>query len=199
MPALVVPDAFLAVTSGSYGGQPWVNVHGLRTPDPVLVDQSVADEVAAAFRALYVGTSAARATSWVASEFVLQDLRTATSPAWDAAFLDVSGTVGSGALPPHIAVCASHTTGFRGKSYRGRTYHSGFGLGQMNVDGTIFAGLRTDLEDDYDTLRTTLAGITAGVFELAVVSRTLLVATPIVSTTVGDEFDQQNRRKRSES
>jgi hypothetical protein len=96
-----------------------------------------------------------------------------------------------------MAICASHHTGFSGKSYRGRTYLGGWAEAANDSIGQVAASYRTLIQNAFDTLRSNLAtGVTNGV-ELAVISRTLLVATPITATTVNASWDHQDRRKRS--
>lgn len=194
----VVPQGMLATVSGTVLGQPWANVHGLRVPEAFLLDQTVVDEIADCFHTLYTSLFGfGVCTTCDATAFVLSDLRTATSPSWDGAWLDFSGGATADPLPPQTAIVASHSTGFRGRSFRGRTYIPGWGENINDTIGQVLAATRAAIPGAFNTFRSDLAAVTNGPVEHAVVSRKLLVATPITSTTVDPEFDRQNRRKRT--
>lgn len=195
MPALVVPNAALLIAKGTNLGKPWVNVIGCSMPDPVLLDQTVVDELADAVEDLYEGIRLLLTVDWSFDELVVQDLRTATSPAWDASVTPVLGASTGIPVPANLAIVASHSTGLRGKSFRGRTYHNGFRVDSMAANGTLNEGDRSTIAAAWDTFRTSLAAAGPGGFEHAVVSRSLLVATPVVETTVDDHYDHQDRRK----
>lgn len=195
MPAIVVPNGALGVISGTNLGQPWANVIGLRMPDNTLIDQSVADDVASRIRSAYASINGSLSTNWTMNAFVLQDLRTSSSPSWDAAFSAVVGIAGDNAMPSNFAITASHRTGLRGKSFNGRTYLCGWTEAANDATGKIATGYRTQVETMFDDMRTNLALVAGGAWEHAVVSRTLLVATPVTTSVVDQHWDHQDRRK----
>lgn len=196
MPALVIPDAMQVVIKGVNLGTEWVNVWGIVNESPFLMDQSVADEIADAFFDAYALNSTAYNAGFSLDAIEVRDLRTATSPAWDAVIPGFSGSNASNALPPQLAAVISHKTAFRGSSYRGRTYMGGFTEDSNEGDGTIAAATRTALAALPGVVQGGLDAMSIAGFELAVLSRKLLVATPIVSSSVDDEWDRQTRRKR---
>lgn len=193
---LVVPQAMQVTVSGENQFQPWANVFGIKVPDPFLMASSVADEIATAFRTFYVSISGSLSTAWAARECYINDLRNATNPSYEPAFLDVAGTLAGETMPPQLAIVASHSTGLAGRSYRGRTYLAGWTEAANTGAGYVADSYRTLIAAEFEDLREDLALVTGGPVELAVVSRTLLEATPITSTSVDIEWDRQNRRKR---
>lgn len=197
MPAIVVPDSLLATVRGSYQGEEWNNVIGITSATPFLLDQTVVNEIADVIRTAYASAAAAFHTAWTLTDISIADLRTATSPAWDSDVVDLAGSATGDAMSPNIAVCVSHQTGFRGRSYRGRTYLTGIPVSTMGPDGTIASSRAALFVGIFANMRLNLPDITAGEFTQAVVSRKLLEATPVVSSTVDTELDHQDRRKRS--
>lgn len=196
MAALVIPGALQVVIKGTNLGTNWANVWGVYNPDPFLLDQSIANDIADAFFDGYALDAASRTFGWSLDSIEVRDLRTATSPSWDAVITPFSGSNAGDAMPPQTAVVLSHRTGLRGKSYNGRTYMNGWVEVSNDGDGSVDPALRTALLAEVAAIEAGLAAVTGGPFELAVLSRKLLVATPITSTTVDSEWDRQDRRKR---
>lgn len=101
-------------------------------------------------------------------------------------------------LPQNVTVAVKHVTGFRGRSYRGRTYHPGLCENQTNAS-TLVSTFRTSLIAAY----TALIGYTwtdTG-WNWVVASkysnnapRTVGVTTPITAVTVDVVTDSQRRR-----
>lgn len=193
---VVIPNALQAVASGTNLGTPWVNTYGLVADGAFLIDQSVAQEIGDAVVGFYGQFQSFLGFGWAISGVEVRDLRTATSPSWDTVQAGFTGTAGGDALSPQTALVASHRTGLRGKSYNGRTYLGGFTEQSNAGDGSIGATTQTAVLNSFALFKADLATITGGGLELAVLSRLLEVATPITSTTVDDEWDRQNRRKR---
>lgn len=195
MPALVIPNSLQVTVIGEILGQPWANVYGVTCEDPFLLEQSVADEIGACFRDFYEAFGTTFHTSWSADECIVADLRTASSPAYDAAFLDVTGSNSGNPMPSNLAICATHRTGLRGKSFRGRTYLCGWCEDSNSAAGELESTFQTSVVTLFDALRADLAAVSTAVFQLAVLSRTLLVATPITETDCDGAWDHQDRRK----
>lgn len=193
--AINIPRGALGVVKGTNLGQPWANVIGLRLPENFLISQAVADDIASRIRSAYASTVGSRVLSWTANAFVLQDLRTDTSPSWDGAWGAIVGTDSTNAMPSNIAVVASHKTGLRGKSYNGRTYLNGFSETANDASGKVATAYRTQFQTMFTDMRTNLALVAGGPVEQAVVSRKLLVATPVTSSTIDTHWDHQDRRK----
>lgn len=197
MPPVVIPNAMLAVASGTVYGQPWVNVIGLHNEIGTTLTQAIADQLGADVRGIYSELQPLLVNDWQLNEIVIQDLRTATAPSFEASITALVGTNISDGMPPHIAACATHRTEFRGRSFRGRTYLAGFGEDSSTTNGQILTLTRTEIADAFDLFRTNLQqGSTIGIFH-AVVSRTLETTTEVIETTCDAEWDRQTRRKRS--
>lgn len=112
--------------------------------------------------------------------------------------LPLQGTQGNTKLPNNVTVVVKWTTAYRGRSFRGRTYH--IGLANDQVSGSSLAsGYSASFQTIYSNLLSLDAdGATA---TLVVVSyyagnalRTIPVATPVVSCTVNTALDSQRRR-----
>lgn len=196
MAALVIPGAIQVVVKGQNLGTNWANVWGVYNPDPFLLDQAVANEIADAFFDGYALDAASRTFGWSLTAIEVRDLRTATSPSFDGVITPLSGSNSGDAMPPQTAAVISHRTGLRGKSYNGRTYMNGWVEVLNDGDGALTPGLQSALLAEVAAIEAGLAGVTGGPFVLAVLSRKLLEATPIVSSTVDNEWDRQDRRKR---
>lgn len=192
---VVVADGALVACSGTIAAQPWTNVFGLKFGGAELLDQTIIDDVGDAFNAFYDSLKALLSFAWDFQTCTFADLRTATSPSWDAAVAGVTGTNADAMLPSNVAMCVSHKTGFRGKSYSGRTYLGGFTDTSLDGDGTIAAARKTSVLNAFTALDTALAAVGTNGFEHAVVSRKLLEANAITSRSVDDAFDHQDRRK----
>lgn len=197
MPAIVIPNTLLATVRGAYQGEEWNNVIGLTSSTTFLLDQTVVNEIADVIRTAYASAAAAFSTAWTLTDISIADLRTATSPAWDSDVVDLAGSAAGAGMSPNIAVCVSHQTGFRGRSYRGRTYLTGIPTSTMENDGTIASSRRALFIGIFANMRLNLPSVSVGDFTQAVVSRKLLEATPVTSSTVDLELDHQDRRKRS--
>lgn len=198
MPALVIPRTFLITCSGTNQGTPWANVFGFSPNDPdVVLSQADVDEIANDFRAFYVAINGLISDDWLLSSVQLADVRTATSPSWEASISSLAGGSTVDALSPQTAMVASHRTGLRGKSYSGRTYLSGFTESSNTPDGGIDSTSRTTVVNAFDALDDNLAGLVGAPGNRAVVSRKLLESNVIVSTSIDFEWDRQTRRKRT--
>lgn len=196
MAVLVVPNALQAVVQGQIAGETWVNVLGITAPNGFLLAQSNANELAEAVLEIYEAQVPSLSTAWTLSSVAIRDLRTATAPSWDATIFPLAGAASEQIMPPQSSIVASHKTGRRGPAYRGRTYLAGFTEATNTGDGKVAAVTSNQILTGFINATTALAAVTGGPFELAVISRKNLEANPIVSTTVDEEWDRQNRRKR---
>lgn len=197
MAVIVIPEALQVVVAGANLGTPWVNTYGIKGDGAFLLDQSVADEIGFAFRNAIVDVAPSLNFAWSVTSIQIRDLRTSTSPTWEADVPLFSGSNAGEAMPPQMAIVASHSTGQRGASFRGRTYLNGWTESVNEADGSVSAGARTTIVTMFEAIQTDLAAVTGGPFTLAVLSRKLLEANPITNTTVDTEWDRQDRRKRS--
>lgn len=186
----------MVTVEGTLLGQTWANVYGVRLDVAAPLEEFGVAEIAEAFHTFYAGWASTLHTSWSAQRCVVADLQTALSPSYSAPFDDVVGLDSSQPMPPNMAVVASHRTGLRGKSYNGRTYLCGFTEQSNDASGQVLSTNRLGVETLFENLRTDLAALTTVPSAFAVLSRKLLVATPIVETTCDSEWDHQDRRKR---
>lgn len=112
--------------------------------------------------------------------------------------LPLTGNNASPSLPNNVSVAVKWNTAFRGRSYRGRTYH--IGLVEFVVTGnTIDTGYATDLQTLYTDLL--VLDTDVGPARMGVASkisngafRTVGVITPVESVTVDRTVDSQRRR-----
>lgn len=198
MVALVIPDALQVTCGGFNSGIRWNNVFGVSNDGTFLMSSSVAAEIQIAFEDFYTALAPSLTGLWQYDECIVRDIRTETSGSYDVPpAAPVVGSNASEMMPPQMAIVATHATGLRGKSYRGRTYLAGWGEGSNTAAGQVAETTAATIEGAFDALRTDLAGVTGGPFDLSVLSRKLLLATPITGTSVDSEWDRQDRRKRS--
>lgn len=111
--------------------------------------------------------------------------------------LPMVGTNTAAALPSNVTAAVKWTTGLRGRSYRGRTYH--IGLSEAMVTGdTISSGVVSSLQTGYQNL---IDELDTTPWHLVVVSRvsdgverTTAVVTEIAAVNVDNTVDSQRRR-----
>lgn len=130
---------------------------------------------------------------------IARALDTASSPAVEyTAGLPNNGAISvSPALPNHVTCAVKWTTGLRGRSFRGRTYHIGLVESQVNGN-TIVASNVTELIAGYSDLLTDLEGLPG---ELVIASRiangverTTGLTTQVAGVFIDATVDSQRRR-----
>ncbi len=102
------------------------------------------------------------------------------------------GAPGGTDMPPQVAIVVSWKTVLSGRSFRGRTY-----LGPVNRDCALSTGLidpsiQTAIQTETDELTSALSEIS---MDLAVWSRTLNSFHRVTSSSIGNVFDTQRRRR----
>lgn len=112
--------------------------------------------------------------------------------------LPLTGGAGQQALPPNVVACISWLTDYRGRSFRGRTYHVGLTVVGVTTS-FLTAAYRLTLEAAYQALRDNT--YTDPLVRLAIVSRcfdgfwrAIGVATEVTSHKVDLPLDSQRRR-----
>lgn len=128
-------------------------------------------------------------------------LDSATAPGIEDAFgLPMAGSNGSGApLPNNVTVAIKWLTAFRGRWYRGRTYHIGLSSTSV-VDSHITDAERGVLLSAYAALPTQLAAatpaLTLGVLStiMGKAPRAVGLFTPIQTLSIDPVIDSQRRR-----
>jgi hypothetical protein len=100
-------------------------------------------------------------------------------------------------MPSNVTVAVKWTTGLRGRSYRGRTYH--IGIPRSCVEGNLVATeYVADLKDAYQTLINRFTQ-TGGAMVIASrqnnsVIRETGVSTPVTAVSIEHTIDSQRRR-----
>lgn len=145
-------------------------------------------------------------TRWalVASEhcsvvgFKITSLQNATAPVYEPTIGEaIPGLVAQDMLPLNVAAVVSWKTALRGRSYRGRTYHTGIPV--TFVSGSLLLPVvQGSLVTEYSAL---LAAAISNDFQMVVCSlihdnavRLEGVATEIISLAVDAPLDSQRRR-----
>jgi hypothetical protein len=129
----------------------------------------------------------------------MTDLTTQTSPSIEyTTGLPLTGVKLNDPMPNNVSLVFTKLTESRGRSYRGRYYHMGFGEDQI-VSNTVDAAVVTSLTNALIGLMTpTIAGVQA---PLVVVSRftnnaprSSAVVTPVTGWRTDGNVDSQRRR-----
>lgn len=189
---LIIPNVYLCSISATSGGQPVVNVVGLR-------GSSSGQEVTAA---------AALKTAWKVASGPLSRL-TSSYQLVEFRAMDLSSANGGIAINPDTtlggittgqistnaaAALVKFNGGTRSRSSRGRLYHGPLVEGQINPDGRTIASSELPLLNTaYTNFRSSLSG--SG-FTLCVVSRKLSAAYDVTSSTTESVIATQRRRIR---
>lgn len=112
--------------------------------------------------------------------------------------LPMAGGNSEPALPNNVSVAVRWNTNFRGRSFKGRTYH--IGLTETQVTGnTISAGIISNLLTAYGELMTLPVDVGPAVLGVASrvshgLPRTTGVITPVTSVFINSIVDSQRRR-----
>lgn len=113
--------------------------------------------------------------------------------------LPQAGSVTANPMPGNLTVAVKWSTGFTGKSFRGRSFHVGMNAGAF-VGNQITTAFQTALQTVYTALITALAG--GGTADTLVVGskrhnnawRVTGVTTTITACSVDIDLDSQRRR-----
>lgn len=109
-----------------------------------------------------------------------------------------AGTNVGGVVPLNSAIVVSHRTAKRGRSYRGRTYISGWPVTQLQTANTLVGSTATAFANGFASLRTTLDGhgfdqiIATKQHNGAVVSPAEV--NEVIASIVDTALDSQRRR-----
>lgn len=187
-------------TGATPGGEDWANVFHVRSrtaaanASPDSLDMST---FAALFVALYNDMDSVRATTCTLTNVVVTPLAPATDAPGEFPQSE-AGTDAGQPFPAPVSIVVSHRTALGGKSFRGRTFLSGFTEGASTGDQRLTTTARDTIGTAFENLANGLAVATATVYDasdLAVYSRKLDVATPITSFRIGTIFDYQRSRR----
>lgn len=195
MPPLVIPDTARVNVVWALSGQEYaVNVLHYNIGGAIGIGAGTATALAAAIDTAF---SASNLDGWLDSSVELarvgvRDLRVANQPEYNAP-LSTFGTLSGDILPLQTSLCITLRTALAGKSYRGRTYITGFGEGANTSVGTCDAVAATAAVDFMtDLMSLTVLGNT---WTLGVMSPTLGEINDVVSVEARDAiWDTQRRR-----
>jgi len=112
--------------------------------------------------------------------------------------LPLSGDEGAPALPNNVTVSVKLTTGFSGRSKRGRQYFIGLVNTQLVDPNHILLGMITTLQDAYSALIDAISDagwqMVVASFVSGGVPRLTAELTPVIAASVNQTLDSQRRR-----
>lgn len=170
---LVITNSALIKAVWSNGTRTWLNVLGATLlVTPPTFNQALADAVTGAFNGVLAtsGLLPLLATSTTFLHCTVRDLRTANQPEWIGANVSTVGTGTGDVLPLSVAAVATFRTNQAGRSFRGRTYFSGFTEAQNDATGRTAPAVNTAIVAFLNAFNTALQGSTINM-QLAVLSR----------------------------
>lgn len=179
MPELIIPNAAMATAVGRYHEQVWVNVYGVIIGGGPL-QEAEAESIEVDFRSYYSTQQQHRSERWSYERFEIRDLNSPTAPAYEFP-VNVVGTAEGDDLSPGAALCISLKTNLRGRSFRGRSFHNGWQEATNGLNGQPTPAILQNVQDDFESL---VAQLAANETPLAVLSRTLSVATEVTHITI---------------
>lgn len=139
--ALQITGAAQIKVYSSVNGQLVINVWGAQVTGTVTFGQALADQVGTIVKQQWTTQMAPLCPSTSSVVRVgVRDLRQPNLPEWRDTGAAVAGTGTGDALPASLACCVTLRTAGAGKSFRGRSYVTGFNEGQNGPSGLILAG-----------------------------------------------------------
>lgn len=181
----VIPNCIQVRLLWVYGGQGGVNVLHGQAAGGVVVNQALAETLGGAIKTSFgttIGPNLATTASLV--RIGVRDMRVANSPE----FLDTgAAVVGAGTgdmLPPNVALNVTSRTAKSGKSFRGRTYFSGFTEAHSDTNGAADTVASTSALNFMNGIKNAM---TASQLTMAVASRPseLVIVTRTTTHTDG--------------
>lgn len=126
-PVLQIPNAAQITLLWTIAGQLAENVLGASHTGSVVFDQSLADALGASIKTAFTThLSALFPANCALARVAVRSLSSPALPMWLDTGALAGGVAVADALPPSTALCITLRTARSGKSYRGRTYLSGF-------------------------------------------------------------------------
>jgi len=162
MAFIPISHCFQVVVKQSLGGSSFpVNVYHLDATSFYPLTQSLADQIADVFEDAYENSAlqGLLSTAWQINEIQVTDLTSSSSPQFNGAFDAIVGTDVTDPLPAQTCGMIEWGTALRGRSYRGKTFISGFC--EDGSGGGPTATVVTRLGDFATDLRTNLAALPA--------------------------------------
>jgi len=154
-----VPNGAEVRVMFSIAGELALNVYGFQTSANLIIDQALAETVETAIKGAW--TANLQALCPPATELLhcgIRDLRQANLPEHLGTAATVAGTAVADPLPSQVALCLTLRTASAGRSFRGRSYISGFAEDQNNASGDAAAGAITGALAYVRGFQTSLSG-----------------------------------------
>jgi hypothetical protein len=171
MAALVIANTVLLRVMWSGGGRSWQQVFAARgNPGLPVVDQGLADALSTAWGAQMSasGLLPLLSTGVTFTGLAVRDISAANKAEFISAAGEMAGTGLGDLLPLSVAACVTLRTAGAGKSFRGRTYFSGFIESENDASGRQAAAVNTAVVSLLNNFNTQLGAHTLA---LAVASR----------------------------
>jgi hypothetical protein len=196
MPPLVIANGMLVRLIWTRSGSAYaINVVGALNASAVAVNQALADSLGSAVKSAFTSSGfAARVSSTVSlSQVGIRNIAQANQAEFLDAGAAVPGTAAGAILPPQIALVLTLRTALAGASFRGRVYLPGWTEDSNNTSGACDSAPGGNARDFVIAIASAL---TAAGLQMAVLSRSRLVGTPITSVVLRD-FAWDTVRKRA--
>lgn len=161
MAQLVIPNAALVTLVWSGETRTWRNVLGaVGTGALPAIDQALANALFTGIStaAGFVNLLALLAPTVVFETLTIRDISGPNRAEFTAAGTPVSGGGIGDALPLSVAAVVTVRTALAGKSFRGRTYFSGFTEGQNDATGRQLPAVNTAIVGAMTSINSILAG-----------------------------------------
>jgi hypothetical protein len=171
MAALVIANTVLIRVMWSGGGRAWQQVLAARgNPGLPVVDQALADALSTAWGAQMsaAGMLPLLSSGVTFTGLSVRDISAANKAEFVSGAGEMSGTGVGDLLPLSVAACITLRTAGAGKSFRGRTYFSGFIEAENDASGRMSAAVNTSCVSLLNNFNTQLGAHTLA---LAVASR----------------------------
>lgn len=168
MAQLVVPNAGLLTLNWSGETRTWHNVIGLvgQAALPTF-DQALAEGLFTGIStaAGFVSLLARLAPTVVFESLTIRDIHLPNRPEFTSTGTPVSGGGTGDCLPLNVAAVVTVRTALAGKSFRGRTYFSGFAESENDAQGRQSAAVNTSIVSAMTSINSICAGhsLTIGV------------------------------------
>ena len=168
-PVLQIPNAAQVTLLWSVSGNLAENVLGASHTGGVVFNQALAESLGAAIKAAFTSNLSSRMTAnSTLARVGVRSLSSPNLPMFRDTGATVTGVAVGDALPPYVAECITLRTSRSGKSYRGRTYLSGWAESENDPNGRQSAASATA---GVAFVQAISAAMTAAGLTLAVLSR----------------------------
>jgi hypothetical protein len=206
MAQLVIPNGAMLTLNWSGETRTWKNVIGLLvTGTPPTFGQALANTLFTGIStsAGFLSLLALLAPTVTLENLTVRDLRSPNQPEFTSSGVPVSGGGTGDCLPLNVAAVCTVRTALAGKSFRGRTYFSGFSELQNDAQGRQSAAVGTAIVAAMTSINSILAGSSLTV---AVLSRprdastipAKTITAKVAAATAVQSFEARNTKWESQ-